>query len=322
MSCVRAAPALAAWLAICLAGCGGSDGPTSVLNDPHGVMLVVSGSGSASEIYMIRVDGSGREQLTHNSIPDTDPDLSPDGRQIVYVSGVDSEPGAPARRRDVFLMNADGTGSHRIFQAAGGAGAAHPRWSPDGTRISFDSYDGAAGGFQPYLMNADGSNEHLVRVMPGENFGLDWSPDGGRFVFISNRGPRFLWTLYSMPVDGSSDQQLSDDNTCTSNVGRVAQWSPDGSRVAASCGGTAFGSWIVNVRYDGLDVVTVTVPASQDSGPVWSPTGAQLAFTSNRAAFGGDPVSQVYLTNARGGTLSQVTTGTSPNVVKSWRLVH
>lgn len=319
MNFVRVAPALGAWLAIGLAGCGG-DGPTSVINDPHGVMLVVSGS--SSEIFLMRPDGSGREQLTHNSIPDSDPDLSPDGRQIVYVSGVDSEPGAPARRRDVFLMNADGSGSHRIFQAAGGAGAAHPRWSPDGTRISFDSFDANQGGFQPYLMNGDGSNVHLVRVMPGENFGLDWSPDGGRFVFVSNRGPSFLWTLYSMPVDGSSDQQLSDSNACTGNVGRSAQWSPDGSRVAYSCAPGGFGSWIGNVRYDGMDVVTVTVPNTQDSGPVWSPSGAQIAFTSNRGGVGGDPLPQVYLINARGGPLTQLTFETVRSSVNAWRLVH
>jgi Tol biopolymer transport system component len=284
-------------------------------------MLVVSGSGSGAEIYVMRPDGSGRQQLTHNSVLDSDPDLSPDGSKIVYVSGVDSEPGAPARRRDVFLMGADGSGSHRIFQAAAGAGAAHPRWSPDGTRISFDSFDAAAGGFQPYVMNGDGSNVKLVRTMPGENFGLEWSPDGGRFLFVSNRGPRFLWTLYSMPVDGSSDQQLSDDSACSSNVGRAAQWSPNGSRVAFSCV-TNLGSWISNVRYDGMDVIIVTVPATQDSGPVWSPTGAQIAFTSNRAAVGGDPVSQIYLINAGGGALSQITTGATRSVVNAWRTVH
>lgn len=315
MSCIRVAPALGAWLAICLAACG--DGSTSPLNDPRGVMLVVSGTGSASEIYAMRPDGSARLQLTHNTVLDGDPDWSPDGSQIVYVSAVDSEPGAPTRRRDVYLMNADGSGSHRLFQAAGGGGAAHPRWSPDGSRISFDSF-AAAGGFQPYVMNSDGSNVKLVRAMPGENFGLEWSPDGTRFLFISNRSPRFVWTLYIMPNDGSSDQQLSGNAACPSNLGRAARWSRDGSSIAFSCD-TDLGSWISTMRADGTALAVVTTPATGDFGPVWSPDGAQIAFASNRGAVGGSPVSQVYLINATGGPLSQITTGNARNVVNAWR---
>lgn len=316
MSSIRVSPALGAWLAICLVACG--DGSTSPLNDPRGTMLVVSGTGSASEIYAVRPDGSGQQQLTHNTVLDGDPDWSPDGRQIVFVSAVDSEPGAPARRRDVYLMIADGSGAHRLFQAAGGAGAAHPRWSPDGSQISFDSFDPAVGGFQPYVMNSDGSNVKLVRAMPGENFGLEWSPDGTRFLFLSNRGPRFVWTLHIMPADGSSDQQLSDDAACQSNVGRAAQWSPDGSHIAFSCA-TNLGSWISTMRADGTNLVIVTIPATQDFSPVWSPTGTQIAFTSNRAAVGGNPVPQVYLINATGGPVSQVTNSTARNVVNAWR---
>ncbi len=319
MRCIRVAPYLGAWLAICLVACG--EGPTSLLSDPRGVMLVVSGTGSASEIYAMRPDGSERQQLTHNAVLDGDPDWSPNGSQIVFVSAVDSEPGAPARRRDVFLMNADGSGSHRLFQSAGGAGAAHPRWSPDGSRISFDSFDPVVAGFQPFVMNSDGSNVRLVRAMPGENFGLEWSPDGTRFLFISNRSPRFLWTLYVMPTDGSSDQQLSDDAACTSNLGRAAQWSPDGSSIAFSCASN-LGSWISTMRADGTDLVIVTIPATQDSGPVWSPSGAQIAFASNRAAIGGNPVTQIYLINAGGGPVSPVTSGAARNVVNAWRPAH
>src|SRR2546423_7439220 len=155
MNRARVAPTLGVCLALCLVACG--DSSTSPLNDSREMMLVVSGTGSASEIYAMRPDGSGQQQLTHNALLDGDPDWSPDGRQIVFVSGVDSEPGAPARRRDVYVMLADGSGAHRLFQAAAGGGASHPRWSPDGSQISFDSF-AAAGGFQPYVMNSDGSN--------------------------------------------------------------------------------------------------------------------------------------------------------------------
>ena len=314
---IRVVPSLAAWLAICLAACG--DGSTSPPNDSRGIMLVVGGTGSAQEIYTMRPDGSDRRQLTHNTVLDNDPDWSPDGSQIVYISAVDSEPGAPARRRDVFLMNADGSGSHRLFQMPGGAGATNPRWSPDGSRISFDSFALATGGFQPYVMNSDGSNVRLIRAMPGENFGLEWSPDGTRFLFLTNRAPRLSWTLYVMPVDGSSDQQLSNNSACPFDIGRAAQWSPNGSSIAFSCN-TDFGQWISILNAAGTTVTSVTVPATEDFNPVWSPNGAQIAFASDRSAVGGNPVPQIYLISAGGGLVSQLTREPVRQVVNAWRV--
>jgi Tol biopolymer transport system component len=315
MSCTRIAPVLGAWLAICLVACGGDS--TAPLNDPRGIMLGTSGTGSASEIFMMRPDGTDRRQLTHNTILDNDPDWSPDGSKIVYISAVDSLPGATARRRDVFVMNVDGSGSHRLFRAVDGPGAAHPRWSPDGTRISFDSFLPSLG-FQPFVMNADGSNVKLVRAMPGENFSLEWSPDGTRFLFLTNRAPRLVWTLYLMPVDGSSEQQISGNGACTSNLGRTAQWSPDGSSIAYSCD-TNLGSWISSLHSDGT-VTSVTVPATVDFAPVWSPSGEQIAFASDRSGLGGNPIPQVYLINAGGGAVSQVTSHPVRQVVNAWRV--
>jgi len=282
-------------------------------------MLVVSGTGSAQEIYTMRPDGSDRLQLTHNAVLDNDPDWSPDGSQIVYISAVDSEPGAPGRRRDVFLMNADGSGSHRLFQMPGGAGSTHPRWSPDGSRISFDSFALATGGFQPYVMNSDGSNVKLIRVMPGENFGLEWSPDGTRFLFLTNRAPRLSWTLYVMPVDGSSDTQLSNSSTCPSDLGRAAQWSPDGSSIAFSCN-TELGQWISTLNAAGTTVTPLTINATEDFNPVWSPSGAQIAFASDRLASQGNPAPQIYLISAGGGLVSQVTSEPVRQVVNAWRV--
>jgi Tol biopolymer transport system component len=264
-------------------------------------------------------DGSGRRQLTHNTVLDNDPDWSPDGSKIVYISAVDSLPGAPARRRDVFVMNADGSGSHRLFAGADGPGSTHPRWSPDGARISFDSFDASLGGFQPFVMNGDGSNVKLVRAMPGENFGLEWSPDGTRFLFLTNRGPRFLWTLYVMPVDGSSDHQVSGNEACSSNLGRAVQWSPDGSNIAFSCD-TNLGSGISTLRSDGTAVTSVTIPSGADFSPVWSPDGSQIAFASNRAGVGGNPIAQVFVISAAGGAMLQVTSDPVRQVVNAWRV--
>ena len=41
------------------------------------------------DIYVTNADGSGRQRLTTNPGPDSDPAWSPDGRKIAFVSGRD-----------------------------------------------------------------------------------------------------------------------------------------------------------------------------------------------------------------------------------------
>ena len=49
-----------------------------------------------------------------------------------------------------------------------------PSWSPDGTKIAFDSY--RDGNIEIYVMNADGSNQTRLTNNPGRVLDLSWSP--------------------------------------------------------------------------------------------------------------------------------------------------
>jgi TolB protein len=288
-----------------LAGC--QDGPTQLPGDSRDWLLVVSGLDGDAEIYAMRPDGSERRRLTDNTVADADPDWSPDGRRIVFVSAQDSTPGAPARRPEVFVMNADGSGMRRLHESAGPA--AHPRWSPDGQHITFERYDTDVQRFRPYIMNSDGTGVRLLSAAPGENFSLEWSPDGSHLLFLSNRSPRNWWTMYVMRADGTEERQVAGDEACFSNVDH-ARWSPDGTRIVYVCTDN-YEAALYGIGVDGTGRVQL---ASPGIFPVWSPDGEQLAFSSNvTGSF------EIYLRDQATGAISQVTDDGVEYFVTSWR---
>src|SRR3712207_256610 len=54
------------------------------------------------EIFSVRVDGAGLTQLTKNGARDSQPDFSPDGTKIAFVSDRDFRPG-------IYTMKANGS---------------------------------------------------------------------------------------------------------------------------------------------------------------------------------------------------------------------
>jgi acylaminoacyl-peptidase len=64
----------------------------------------------------------------------TDPQISPDGKKIVYVRGF-ADPMTDRRYGNLWIINADGT-DHRAL-TTGNHGDSSPRWSPDAPRLSF-----------------------------------------------------------------------------------------------------------------------------------------------------------------------------------------
>ena len=76
-------------------------------------------------------------------------------------------------------------------------------WSPDGTRIAFET--DRDGDFEIYVMNADGSGQTNLTNNPAAcDISPTWPPDGTQIFFRSDRGgERFDYKPYVMNADGS-----------------------------------------------------------------------------------------------------------------------
>ena len=76
----------------------------------------------------------------------------------------------------------------------------NPVWSPDGTKIAFQS--NRDGNFEIYVMNADGSGQTRLTTNEANDVHPDWSPSGDRLVFLSFRDGGS--EIYVMNPDGAT----------------------------------------------------------------------------------------------------------------------
>ncbi len=95
------------------------------------------------QIWRMRPDGSGPEQLTRDGFNNWFPHVSPDGRWIAFLSfGPDVAPGDHPWYKHVYirLLPADGGTPRVLAYVYGGQGTINvPSWSPDSQRLAFVS---------------------------------------------------------------------------------------------------------------------------------------------------------------------------------------
>ena len=178
----------------------------------------------------------------------------------------------PDRRNHIFALDLP---SGRISQLTSGKNHhdQHPKWSPDGRRISFVSSRG--GNFDLYVMNADGTNVMRLTDHPANDFDPIWMPDGQSLIFSSERDSRS--DLYRVWL---KDRRV--DRLTQHFVGRaiMPSVSPDGKSVAfAAQTLQRLQFWEFQIHV--LDLATGKTRALDNSGgacwPSWSPDGRLIA---------------------------------------------
>lgn len=194
-----------------------------------------------------------------------DPAWSPDGTILAFSS-------AATGRREVYVVNADGTGRRQVTHDP--AAALDPTWSPDGRSLAFTSLRNGAPDI--YVTDLDGSDVRRITSDPAVDQQADWAPDGSQIAFESNRSGRFA--IWGVAPDGSGGHQVTDGSTEQVE----AAWSPDSTTLAFAAGAAGARSLYSVARTGGI--VTQLTPAGLPADfPAWSPDGAQLAFSTGAA---------------------------------------
>jgi Tol biopolymer transport system component len=133
-----------------------------------------------------RADASGKT-LTVEDVFNlqlaTDPQISADGRQIIYVRRF-SDIMTDQRHSNLWVVNTDGT-DHRPL-TSGNFNDASPRWSHDGSQIIYIS--NRDGGPQIYRRWMDSGQTAKLTNLTSEPAGITWSPGPGSDADSSGGG--------------------------------------------------------------------------------------------------------------------------------------
>jgi Tol biopolymer transport system component len=219
-------------------------------------------------VFVAQADGRHARDLTPKSYASM-PVWSPKGGWIAYVTGRPQQGGA------LMLMRPNGSQKHAVPHTRVGphGTVSGPVWSPDGRRIVYGREDPDNGTAGAYVIDVDGSSQHLLA--PPGGFAT-WSPDGRQVAFIGAKN--HVWTA---KPGGTDAVDLTPDSTA---VDTEPAWSPDGRLIAFSrmpLGAVYTKATLWVIRPDGTGARRVVGPVPLGAHlPAWRRAAALPALRS------------------------------------------
>lgn len=185
---------------------------------PDGRWLAYDSNVSGNqEIFRIPLSGGDPEQLTRNGFDDFHPAWSPDGTEIVFYSLKNGN-------RDIYVMNADGTGMRPVFEGPGEQRL--PTWH-GANEILYMVFSDSV-----FRVRRDGETWGKPELIADAGMTPEmYSPDGKWRIKIEKEGSACAGCLagaYLSAVDGSNPRQiqLANKQLLTSIAG-AGPWSND-----------------------------------------------------------------------------------------------
>ena len=275
--------------------------------------------------------------------------MSPDGRQLAWVSGSEGKPA-------ITVAAADGSHARRVSAAAkpGQCAESGVAWAPDSRHLAFiancqvDLTNTAAMHNDLYLADtASAAAPVRLAALPGYARALQWTADGHTLGFLYVPGA----TRHASPVmaakpaageigvSGVEVQRVASVDVASGTLHELTpadtyayefSWSPDGARIAYTAAPPPGDNnwWIAKLYVQpataGAAATVLVDPADahgalhdlQIALPRWSPDASRIAFIgglmSDQGATGGD----IYAVPAKGGDATNLTPGI--HVTPSW----
>jgi Tol biopolymer transport system component len=219
----------------------------------------------------------------------------------------------------LFTINPDGTRERQITFPANDVADQLGNWSPDGTKLALVRHEDCGadcGTDKLYVVNADGTNLHVIATPEPTVESPAWAPDGQSIAFAMATGGvvndlAVDVSIWKIDADGTNLRQITHPVGFQQSEDHGVQFSPDGSRLVierqlASCG---FCPAIFTVDAGNGGHAARVSPRGLNGfdHPDWSPDGRWVIFRTQSGRGGS---SAVFVAHPDGTRLQLILDGT------------
>jgi len=240
--------------------------------DINGRIAFASDQDGDMEIYTIIPNGSEVTQLTFNDVDDTDPNWSPDGLEIAYVTYM-----TPTTRA-IKIMASNGTNDRLLTVNPQIVNSFQPDWSLDGERIAFVSVLEDATTI--FSVGRDGTGLSQVSLGEGNAYQPTWSPDGTKIAYLQGEiggAARNSLDTFGLFIFDTLLMQTTalPVGPSYSNI----DWSPNGLSIIFE--GVLLYEVVQSINPNGTNYRTLLDVGISQSDPSWSSDGNYIIFELN-----------------------------------------
>ena len=205
---------------------------------------------------------------------------------------------------DIYTMNPDGSDVKQLTNLGPDSGASWESWSPDGKQIVFNEFRPPDFLGQLWLMNADGSNQHLLLAEAEfDDERPSFIPDGGSVIFTRCRlDLPDTCALYQIDVSGASPTAITKFRLGLVDLN--GEYSASGTLAFISVAREGIYCAIYLATDSPSELNRITPAALWARQPDWSPDGKKLAFSTH---CGNPQNEEIWVVSAQGKLLHRLT---------------
>jgi Tol biopolymer transport system component len=181
---------------------------------------------------------------------------------------------------DVYTMNPDGSDVKQLTNLGPDNNASWESWSPDGKQIVFNEYRSPDYVPQIWLMNADGSNQHVLLADSAfSDERPSFSPGGSSVVFNRCRHDIEACAIYEIGLGGGTPTAITNFELGSNDLS--PQYSANGHLAFTGAGRRGIICAIYLKSEDGEGLRQLTPAPLSARQPDWSPDGNRIAVSSH-----------------------------------------